>query len=105
MHEVLEQIEKTLAGLKDFQQASVDQVIGNFFSEGHSERVLVADEVGLGKTIVAKGVIAEMLRRQLHHSLDSGDTEQPWEPFRVTYICSNLALFSDPIDLLLAHEQ
>ena len=95
MHEVLEQIEKTLAGLKDFQQASVDQVIGNFFSEGHSERVLVADEVGLGKTIVAKGGIAEMLRRQLHHSLDSGDTEQPWEPFRVTYICSNLALANE----------
>lgn len=95
MHEVFEQIEKTLAGLKDFQQASVERVIDNFFSEGHSERVLVADEVGLGKTIVAKGVIAEMLRRRIHLILDAGDTEQPQQPFRVTYICSNLALANE----------
>lgn len=95
MHEVFEQIDKTLAGLKDFQQASVERVIENFFSVGHSERILVADEVGLGKTIVAKGVIAEMLRRQINHCLDSGDTGQPREPFRVTYICSNLALANE----------
>ena len=75
MHEVFEQIEKTLAGLKDFQQASVERVIENFFSEGHSERVLVADEVGLGKTIVAKGVIAQMLRLRLNQSLQTGDDE------------------------------
>ena len=95
MHEVFEQIEKTLAGLKDFQQASVERVIENFFSVGHSERILVADEVGLGKTIVAKGVIAQMLRRQINHNLDSGDIVRPGQPFRVTYICSNLALANE----------
>ena len=95
MHEVFKQIEKTLAGLKDFQQASVERVIENFFSEGHSGRVLVADEVGLGKTIVAKGVIAEMLRRKIRNGLDSGDPECPRQPFRVTYICSNLALANE----------
>jgi hypothetical protein len=95
MHEVFEQIEKTLAGLKDFQQASVERVIENFFSEGHSERVLVADEVGLGKTIVAKGVIAQMLRLRLNQSLQTGDDERPPQPFRVTYICSNLALANE----------
>ena len=95
MHEVFKQIEKTLAGLKDFQQASVERVIENFFSEGHSGRVLVADEVGLGKTIVAKGVIAEMLRRQINQSLESGNAECPQQPFRVTYICSNLALANE----------
>ena len=94
-YEVFEQIEKTLAGLKDFQQASVERVIENFFSEGHSGRVLVADEVGLGKTIVAKGVIAEMLRRQINQSLESGNAECPQQPFRVTYICSNLALANE----------
>lgn len=95
MREVFEQIDKTLAGLKDFQQASVERVIENFFSAGHSERVLVADEVGLGKTIVAKGVIAQMLRRQINHNLESDDSEQPLQPFRVTYICSNLALANE----------
>ncbi|WP_417517899.1 DEAD/DEAH box helicase [Marinobacter sp.] len=94
MHEVFEQIEKTLAGLKDFQQASVERVIENFFSEGHSERVLVADEVGLGKTIVAKGVIAKMLLRKINQSLEAG-IECPRQPFRVTYICSNLALANE----------
>ena len=95
MHEVFEQIDKTLAGLKDFQQASVERVIENFFSVGHSERVLVADEVGLGKTIVAKGVIAQMLRREINQGLGSSDIERPRQPFRVTYICSNLALANE----------
>jgi len=95
MHEVFEQIDKTLAGLKDFQQASVERVIENFFSEGHSERILVADEVGLGKTIVAKGVIAQMLRRQINQGLEPADIERPTQPFRVTYICSNLALANE----------
>ena len=92
MHEVFEQIDKTLAGLKDFQRASVERVIENFFSKGHSERILVADEVGLGKTIVAKGVIAQMLRRQINEGVESAEIEHPRPPFRVTYICSNLAL-------------
>ncbi|MBT2788023.1 MULTISPECIES: helicase-related protein [unclassified Halomonas] len=95
MHKVFEQIEKTLAGLKDFQQASVNRVVENFFSAGHSERVLVADEVGLGKTIVAKGVIAKMLRMQINRSLLSDDAEHPQQPFRVAYICSNLALANE----------
>jgi helicase-like protein len=94
MDEVFEQIEKTLAGLKDFQQASVDRVVENFFSAGHTERVLVADEVGLGKTIVAKGVIAEMLRRQIYQHMGSGISKHA-QPFRVTYICSNLALANE----------
>lgn len=95
MHEVFEQIDKTLAGLKDFQRASVERVIENFFSEGHSERILIADEVGLGKTIVAKGVIAQMLRRQINEGVEPAEFERPTQPFRVTYICSNLALANE----------
>ena len=71
----------TQSGLKDFQRATVDEVIRLFGEKDHSRRVLVADEVGLGKTIVARGVIASLL---------AGWTLT--RPMRVTYICSNLAL-------------
>jgi len=73
-------IEKSLDQLKDFQRATVDVCYNWLFTEGRS-RMLVADEVGLGKTIVAKGVIA----RRLKANLDGGD----YSLLRVTYICSN----------------
>ncbi len=73
-------IDHCLGMLKDFQRATVDVVFARLFVEGRA-RMLVADEVGLGKTIVAKGVIA----RRLREKLERGDTT----PFRVTYICSN----------------
>lgn len=45
---------------KEFQKATADR-IGEIFSEGMKEgkkkRVLLADEVGLGKTIIAREVI------------------------------------------------
>jgi hypothetical protein len=47
----------------------------------------VADEVGLGKTIVAKGVIAQLLI----DAINKGSLR----PLRVTYICSNLALANE----------
>ncbi len=73
-------IAKSLDQLKDFQRATADVCYDWLFKEGRS-RMLVADEVGLGKTIVAKGVIA----RRLKVKLDGGD----YSPLRVTYICSN----------------
>lgn len=73
-------IARSLDQLKDFQRATVDVCYDWLFEEGRS-RMLVADEVGLGKTIVAKGVIA----RRLKAKLDEGDHS----PLRVTYICSN----------------
>ncbi|KAB0481177.1 Helicase conserved C-terminal domain-containing protein [Pseudomonas reinekei] len=78
------QLAATLSSLKDFQRATVDRIIGLFKNPEHSQRILVADEVGLGKTIVAKGVVASLLM-EWHES----------RPFRVTYICSNLALASE----------
>lgn len=87
MKDALEELDNTLGTLKDFQSATVSAVMESFNS-GKSNRVLVADEVGLGKTIVAKGVIAELLKARLIQS--------SWlslkQPFRVTYICSNLTL-------------
>lgn len=57
-HFEIDEIEKrTLSGLKDFQKATVNR-IDCLFRKGQN-RVLVADEVGLGKTLVAKGVIAK----------------------------------------------
>ncbi|EON12900.1 DEAD/DEAH box helicase [Pandoraea sp. SD6-2] len=72
--------------LTDFQKATVEAVVQRF-EEEHQPRVLVADEVGLGKTVVARGVIAQMLLRYLE---THGDT--PVRPLRVTYICSNQTL-------------
>ena len=71
--------EEILSGLKDFQRATVDRVI-QLFCQNHQRKVLVADEVGLGKTLVAKGVIARLARKYYR----DGHGE-----FRVVYICSN----------------
>ena len=42
--------------LKDFQKATVEHIV-NIFKSKKQRRVLLSDEVGLGKTIVSKGVI------------------------------------------------
>lgn len=90
MTDAIFQLDKTLEGLKDFQEATVEAVQKHFDNPKHSNRVLVADEVGLGKTIVAKGVIAEMLKSKLHHL-----TNEHQEVLKVTYICSNLTLANE----------
>ena len=78
----LEQLQITdrqiMSELKDFQRKTVER-IDTLFRQGQ-DRVLVADEVGLGKTMIAKGVLSKLaiLRHQ------EGD-----DLVRVTYICSN----------------
>jgi hypothetical protein len=49
-------------GLKGFQRVTAAHVDHMLFDEGHS-RFLIADEVGLGKTLVARGVVACALKR------------------------------------------
>lgn len=73
-------VEEAIISLKDFQRFTVDTVYRQLF-EADQRCMLVADEVGLGKTIVAKGVIAKRIKERL----DAGKRT----PFRVTYICSN----------------
>ncbi|MBQ8854633.1 MAG: DEAD/DEAH box helicase family protein [Bacteroidales bacterium] len=69
---------KTLAMLKDFQRATVER-IDSLYRKGQ-KRVLVADEVGLGKTLIARGVIAKMAKLRYQES----------DPlFKVVYVCSN----------------
>lgn len=69
-----------LAELKDFQRQTVEYVFQRLYGdEDHARRFLVADEVGLGKTLVARGVIAKTI-------------EHLWERtprIDVVYVCSN----------------
>ncbi len=48
-----------LAKLTQFQRATVDHVIDVFYKQQSGKRFLVADETGLGKSVVASGVIAK----------------------------------------------
>jgi RecG-like helicase len=57
LKEVLHKIDKQLKG---FQAASVQYVLDQFYKKNRN-KVLIADEVGLGKTIIAKGVIAKSI--------------------------------------------
>lgn len=67
---------------KDFQKYTAQRIFKLFTDkENPRDRVLLSDEVGLGKTIVAKKVI---------------DLMRHWEPalednfFKVVYVCSNI---------------
>ena len=80
MDKVLSELHRSLEGLKDFQKATVRKAFQQLF-ERPGGRILVADEVGLGKTIVARGVIAEAVLRHM--------TQNPSRAFQVAYICSN----------------
>ncbi len=84
-----------LAGLKDFQRATVDYVFDRFYGSDPTRRFLVADEVGLGKTLVARGVIA----RTIDHLWNevSRDEERRID---VIYICSNADIARQNIDRL-----
>jgi len=73
-------VEKILSGLKDFQRASVEYVFRRMYRDEHpARRFLIADEVGLGKTLVARGVVAKVVDK-LWHEQDS---------INIVYICSN----------------
>ena len=51
--------EDVLSGLKDFQRRTAHRAFERLFTAPDStRRFLIADEVGLGKTLVATGVVA-----------------------------------------------
>lgn len=72
-------VQRELEGLKDFQRLTVDYVDDRLWGDDPVRRFLVADEVGLGKTLVARGVIAKAIDR-LWDDVPRID---------VVYICSN----------------
>ena len=72
-----------IAPLKPFQVRTVDHAFHRLFeASDSSSRFLVADEVGLGKTLVARGIIA----RAIEHLWDTT------ERIDVIYICSNASI-------------
>lgn len=90
----IQAIFQALNGLTDFQRATVKAACRHLSrSSGSHGRHLVADEVGLGKTLVARGVIATMLQERLARGAQAA-------PFRVVYICSNLALARENVNKL-----
>ncbi len=80
-----------LGQLKDFQQDTVDYVFRRMYlDEDCSRRFLVADEVGLGKTLIARGVIAKAI-------------DHLWARTRridVVYVCSNADIARQNINRL-----
>lgn len=65
---------------KEFQLATANH-IEQIFRSGKQKRVLIADEVGLGKTIIAKEVIDRVRAMR---------TEVNDDMYRVVYVCSNI---------------
>lgn len=84
-------LERVRSSLKDFQLDTVDYVFRRLYlDEDYTRRFLLADEVGLGKTMVARGVIA--------HAVDL-----MWDSVNridVVYICSNADIARQNINRL-----
>ncbi len=80
-----------LSRLRDFQRRTAEYVFRRFYlDEAPTDRFLVADEVGLGKTMVARGVIAlamEYLRERVSR-------------IDVVYVCSNQAIAQQNLNRL-----
>ena len=73
-----------LTALKGFQLDTVDYVVKQLYDEGQ-RRFLVADEVGLGKTLVARGIVANAIERLEDRGVRRID---------IVYICSNQEIAS-----------
>lgn len=86
----LEQIEANImSGLKDFQKATVNR-IDQLYRSGQM-RVLVSDEVGLGKTLIARGTIAKLAKMRK----EAGD-----KLVKVVYVCSNASIAEQNLNKL-----
>lgn len=73
-----------LNGLKPFQRSTVHHVFRRLYSDSdHATHFLVADEVGLGKTMVAQGVIA----KAVDHLTENGTKR-----IDIVYLCSNQSI-------------
>lgn len=76
----------TLEGLRGFQRRTVEHVFKRLYlDEQPADRFLVADETGLGKSMVARGVIAKAIER-----LDEPDSGV--DRIDIVYVCSNADL-------------
>jgi hypothetical protein len=80
-----------LKGLKDFQRKTVDYTFRRLYGPSNTTRFLVADEVGLGKTLVARGLIARTIRHLQQEGVKRID---------VVYVCSNADIARQNINRL-----
>lgn len=78
---------------KPFQIATIDAAYRTLTRKSGTRRFLVADEVGLGKTIVASGIIQKLSQKKA--AAGGG-------PLSVLYVCSNLAIAKQNIVRLLS---
>lgn len=75
-------VAQILNGLKGFQRDAVEHIIDRLYrAPGSSGRFLVADETGLGKSVIARGVIASAIAELQ----DAAHIER----IDVVYICSS----------------
>jgi len=85
--------DSALAGLKDFQLRTVDYAFRRLYLDvDKTARFLLADEVGLGKTLVARGIIAL--------AIDYLRAKQ--DRVNVVYICSNSEIARQNVSRLSA---
>lgn len=81
-----------LGRLRDFQRRTVEYVFRRMYLDAErTTRFLVADEVGLGKTMVARGIIAKTIRHL---------EEQGVERIDIIYVCSNAAIATQNLNRL-----
>lgn len=84
-----------LAPLKDFQLATAEHVFSRLYTAPDPvRRFLIADEVGLGKTLVARGVIAKTIEHL---------QEQP--QVNIVYVCSNALIARQNLQRLRVGQQ
>lgn len=82
-----------MEGLKDFQKETVNRIIQLY--ESGQKRVLISDEVGLGKTLIAGGTIAKFA---------DFARKQGKKRISVVYICSNAAIADQNLEKLCITE-
>jgi len=76
-------LDEVLSSLAPFQRDAVDHAFHQLFiAEDAPRRFLVADEVGLGKTVIARGIVARAVEH-LRTRVKRVD---------IVYICSNLGI-------------
>ena len=84
-------VARELSRLKNFQRDTVEHIFSRMYDPvTPTRRFLVADEVGLGKTLVARGLVAKVVD-QLWDSVGRID---------VIYICSNGSIARQNINRL-----
>jgi superfamily II DNA or RNA helicase len=82
-----------LASLKPFQKRTVEFVYRRMYEDSSpAMKFLIADEVGLGKTLVAKGIIVKAIEK-MQRDGKIGRID-------IVYVCSNAAIARQNINRL-----